>query len=72
MSPWIIKVLYLSKIIFVDSLAKKILSTVSFLLGSDRAPVLGKDKGVGLSGEILKWQVRIAEAERSLGWLEAD
>lgn len=72
MSPWIIKVLYLSKIIFVDSLAKKILSTVSFLLGSDGALVLGKDKGVGLSGGILKWQVRIAKAERSLGWVEAD
>lgn len=72
MSPWVIKVLYVSKIVFVDSSAKKILSTMSFLLWSDGALVLGKGKGVGLSGGSLKWQVRIAEAERSLGWVEAD
>lgn len=56
----------------MDSLAKKILSTMSFLLWSDGALVLGKGKGVELSGGSLKWQVRIAAAERSLGWVEAD
>lgn len=61
MNRLIIKVLYLSRIIFVDSLAKGILPTMSFLVWSDGALVLGKVRG----GGIVERQVTIAEAEKS-------